>query len=84
MDVCDKVTTEDSGAKDAVASMIKRLAHRNANVQLYTLEARGTPRILGRGPANISCSWQMRSAKIVDQRCTESLPRDPSRTPFYD
>lgn len=25
-------------AKDAVASMIKRLAHRNANVQLYTLE----------------------------------------------
>ncbi|TVY68876.1 Class E vacuolar protein-sorting machinery protein hse1 [Lachnellula suecica] len=38
MDVCDKVTTEDSGAKDAVATMIKRLAHRNANVQLYTLE----------------------------------------------
>ncbi|KAK6598825.1 class e vacuolar protein-sorting machinery protein hse1 [Botrytis cinerea] len=38
MDVCDKVTGEDSGAKDAVASMIKRLAHRNANVQLYTLE----------------------------------------------
>ena len=40
MDVCDKVTTEESGAKDAVASMIKRLAHRNANVQLYTLEVR--------------------------------------------
>ena len=38
MDVCDKVTSEESGAKDAVASMIKRLAHRNANVQLYTLE----------------------------------------------
>jgi len=47
MDVCDKVTTEDSGAKDAVASMIKRLAHRNANVQLYTLEVRGTSRALG-------------------------------------
>ena len=27
-------------AKDAVAAMIKRLAHRNANVQLYTLEVR--------------------------------------------
>ena len=27
-------------AKDAVATMIKRLAHRNANVQLYTLEVR--------------------------------------------
>lgn len=38
MDVCDKVSGEESGAKDAVASMIKRLAHRNANVQLYTLE----------------------------------------------
>ena len=25
-------------AKDVVASMIKRMAHRNANVQLYTLE----------------------------------------------
>jgi len=42
MDVCDKVTTEDSGAKDAVAAMIKRLAHRNANVQLYTLEVRSS------------------------------------------
>lgn len=40
MDVCDKVQNEDSGGKDAVASMIKRLAHRNANVQLYTLEVR--------------------------------------------
>jgi len=37
-DVCDKVASADSGAKDAVAAMIKRLAHRNANVQLYTLE----------------------------------------------
>ena len=27
-----------SRSKDAVAAMIKRLAHRNANVQLYTLE----------------------------------------------
>ncbi|KAA6413585.1 MAG: SH3 domain [Lasallia pustulata] len=38
LDVCDRVTAEDTGPKDAVASMIKRLAHRNANVQLYTLE----------------------------------------------
>ena len=28
----------DSGPKEAVSAMIKRLAHRNANVQLYTLE----------------------------------------------
>ncbi|KAF2472637.1 uncharacterized protein BDR25DRAFT_302749 [Lindgomyces ingoldianus] len=38
LDVCDKVGSEETGAKDAVAAMIKRLAHRNANVQLYTLE----------------------------------------------
>lgn len=38
LEVCDKVTGEDNGAKDVCASMIKRLSHRNANVQLYTLE----------------------------------------------
>ncbi|CCC09915.1 unnamed protein product [Sordaria macrospora k-hell] len=38
MEVCDRVATDDNGAKEAVNSMIKRLAHRNANVQLYTLE----------------------------------------------
>ncbi|KAK0382813.1 hypothetical protein NLU13_9908 [Sarocladium strictum] len=36
--VCDKVTSDTDGPKEAVQSMIKRLAHRNANVQLYTLE----------------------------------------------
>ncbi|KAK8233929.1 class E vacuolar protein-sorting machinery protein HSE1 [Phyllosticta capitalensis] len=38
LDVCDKVGATDSGARDVVAALIKRLAHRNANVQLYTLE----------------------------------------------
>ncbi|KAL5118624.1 ESCRT-0 subunit protein hse1 [Pleosporales sp. CAS-2024a] len=38
LDVCDKVGSSDTGAKDVVAALIKRLAHRNANVQLYTLE----------------------------------------------
>lgn len=38
LDVCDKAGASDTGSKDAVAAMIKRLAHRNANVQLYTLE----------------------------------------------
>lgn len=38
MDVVDKVGSEETGGKDVVASLIKRLAHRNANVQLYTLE----------------------------------------------
>ena len=38
LDVCDKVSGNEAGPKEAVAAMIKRLAHRNANVQLYTLE----------------------------------------------
>ena len=38
LDVCDRVSTSPSGPQLAVASLIKRLAHRNANVQLYTLE----------------------------------------------
>lgn len=43
MEVCDRVATDSNGAKDAVQSMIKRLAHRNANVQLYTLEVSSYP-----------------------------------------
>ncbi|KAF2649010.1 hypothetical protein K491DRAFT_698467 [Lophiostoma macrostomum CBS 122681] len=38
LDVCDKVQSSETGAKEAVQALIKRLAHRNANVQLYTLE----------------------------------------------
>ena len=39
LDVCDKANSDaETGAKDVVAALIKRLAHRNANVQLYTLE----------------------------------------------
>jgi len=38
MEVCDRVERDQNGSKEAVQSMIKRLAHRNANVQLYTLE----------------------------------------------
>ena len=40
MIVCGANGTGLGRAKEAVASMIKRLAHRNANVQLYTLEVR--------------------------------------------
>lgn len=38
IELCDRVTgDQQNGPKEAVQSMIKRLAHRNANVQLYTL-----------------------------------------------
>ncbi|KZP01759.1 hypothetical protein CALVIDRAFT_17385 [Calocera viscosa TUFC12733] len=36
--LCDKVTDEgEQGAQEVVAALLKRLAHRNANVQLYSL-----------------------------------------------
>lgn len=38
IEVCDKVTADPNGPSQAVQATIKRLAHRNANVQLYTLE----------------------------------------------
>ncbi|KAI0019148.1 hypothetical protein F4780DRAFT_793638 [Xylariomycetidae sp. FL0641] len=38
LEVCDKVTSDANGPNQAVQALIKRLAHRNANVQLYTLE----------------------------------------------
>ncbi|KAI2633053.1 hypothetical protein GGS26DRAFT_555128 [Hypomontagnella submonticulosa] len=38
IEVCDKVSSDPNGPNQAVQSLIKRLAHRNANVQLYTLE----------------------------------------------
>jgi signal transducing adaptor molecule len=43
MEVCDKVSGDQNGAKGAAESLIKRLAHRNANVQLYTLEVGDVP-----------------------------------------
>ena len=38
LDVCDRVAANSAGPQQAISSLIKRLAHRNANVQLYTLE----------------------------------------------
>ncbi|KAI3324282.1 hypothetical protein HD806DRAFT_64102 [Xylariaceae sp. AK1471] len=38
IDLCDKVSSDPNGPNQVVQGLIKRLAHRNANVQLYTLE----------------------------------------------
>lgn len=38
MEVCDRVSGDSNGAQQSAQALIKRLAHRNANVQLYTLE----------------------------------------------
>lgn len=36
--MCDRVSASPEGPASVIAALIKRLAHRNANVQLYTLE----------------------------------------------
>lgn len=76
------MTTEDSGAKDAVAAMIKRLAHRNANVQLYTLEVRGSSKIhhlelLLIYSIACQCAQSKLRAKDSPGACLESLHRRP-------
>ena len=81
MDVCDKVTTEDSGAKDAVASMIKRLAHRNANVQLYTLEVWDSM-------ACTYCRYRLtfpsQLANALSQNCGAKMHRELASRAFTD
>ncbi|WOO78542.1 Class E vacuolar protein-sorting machinery protein HSE1 [Vanrija pseudolonga] len=43
LQVCDKVTEEGTtGARNAIAALTKRLAHRNPNVQIYALELTNT------------------------------------------
>ncbi len=67
-------------AKDAVASMIKRLAHRNANVQLYTLEVW------------VSCPWTKKAtltaavklANACSQNCGSKMHRELASRSFTD
>jgi len=66
LDVCDKVGSSDTGAKDAVAAMIRRLAHRNANVQLYTLELANA--------LSQNCGIQMHK-ELASRSFTEALLR---------
>ncbi|KAF2860608.1 hypothetical protein K470DRAFT_299703 [Piedraia hortae CBS 480.64] len=37
LDVCDRVSASSAGPSKAISALIKRLAHRNANVQIYSL-----------------------------------------------
>lgn len=56
-------------AKDAVAALIKRLAHRNANVQLYTLEVCGlfSPSNIFRRLLTGGLAWQCSGTKLRPQ-----------------
>ncbi|KAG0639468.1 hypothetical protein HOY80DRAFT_886252 [Tuber brumale] len=48
MDAWEKINDSgENGPKNAVAALIKRLAHRNADVQLYTLEVGLSVSVIG-------------------------------------
>ena len=66
-----------------MGAMIKRLAHRNANVQLYTLEvllSDDQTELL----VDVLYSSPTHSRKTVASMCTENLHREASRMLFYD
>lgn len=67
-------------AKDAVASMIRRLAHRNANVQLYTLEVRS----LGRMNSNQYWASEIQLANSLSQNCGVKMHRELASRSFTD
>lgn len=89
IEVCDKVSTEPNGPKEVVQSLIKRLAHRNANVQLYTLEVRlySLPRACFQASANVTTlppsdnSLPTPSARTAARVSTAKSPAAPSPTP---
>lgn len=65
IDLCDKVSSDPNGPNQAVQGLIKRLAHRNANVQLYTLEvSRGLWETVGDGE-ELSSRHRMMSGLIA-------------------
>ncbi len=79
MEVCDKATGDPTGPKEAVQSMIKRLAHRNANVQLYTLEVATLDLFFLVYMLNI---FQL--AHALCQNCGKPMHREVSSRAFTD
>lgn len=67
-------------AKDVVASMIKRLAHRNANVQLYTLEV-----ISNRTANQVHAADALSQlANSLSQNCGPTMHRELASRSFTD
>lgn len=70
-------------AKDVVASLIKRLAHRNANVQLYTLEV-GCHILCRMGVPIILLIMVNQLANALSQNCESKMHRELSSRSFTD
>lgn len=71
--------------KDVVAAMIKRLAHRNANVQLYTLEVGTTLVALTMSPElDILTKATVQLANALSQNCGPKIHRELASRSFTD
>ena len=79
-DSTSRLTLLPFRAKDAVASMIKRLAHRNANVQLYTLEVR----LLLCVRENLALTAVLKLANACSQNCGPKMHRELASRSFTD
>jgi signal transducing adaptor molecule len=82
MEVCDRVTGDPNGPKEAVQSLIKRLAHRNANVQLYTLEVSSC--LHGNGSRTYPADTLLKVANALSQNCGKAMHRELSSRAFTD
>ncbi|BEI85818.1 hypothetical protein CcaverHIS002_0601050 [Cutaneotrichosporon cavernicola] len=74
LQICDKVTEEGApGARNAVAALVKRLAHRNPNVQIYALELANTLAQNCQRPLQQELAgkqWTMALERILNDRAT--------------
>lgn len=88
MELCDRVSGDANGPKEVVQSLIKRLAHRNANVQLYTLEVSSPQpkpsQSLLEKPTNRSASPPFQLGNALSQNCGKNVHRELASRAFTD
>jgi signal transducing adaptor molecule len=82
MEVCDRVSGDPNGPKESAQSLIKRLAHRNANVQLYTLEVGSS--LFGASPSEFHINNPAQVANALSQNCGKNMHRELSSRAFTD
>ena len=86
--MCDKVSGDSNGPNQAVQSLIKRLAHRNANVQLYTLEVRCSPkpstRLSYMHCISLNTHPLRQLANALSQNCGKNVHRELASRAFTD
>lgn len=84
MEVCDRVSGDSNGSQAAVQALIKRLAHRNANVQLYTLEVSTAPQMSVGDCYEKLTAISSQLANALSQNCGQPMHRELASRAFTD